>query len=449
MKIQLSDHFTYKKLFRFVLPSIVMMIFTSIYSVVDGIFVSTVVGNTEFAALNLIFPALMIFGSFGFMFGTGGSAVVAKTLGEGDNARANGYFSMITAATVVGGAILSALGVIFIEPISVLLGAEGDLLSHCVLYGRIMLIAMPMFMLQNMFQSFFVAAEKPKIGLFVTVLAGVTNIVGDALLVGVFRFGLAGAAIASALGQTVGGIIPLFYFLRKNGSLLRLCKFRMEWRVLLHSCTNGSSELLGNISASVVNMLYNFQLMRICGEDGVSAYGVMMYVNFIFAAISIGYAIGSAPIVSYNFGAHNRTELKNVYKKSLISMSVCSVLMTALALLLSRPFALLFAGGNQSLASLTEHGFHLYSFCFLFTSFNIFGSSFFTSLNDGLVSAIISFLRTLVFQTSAVILLPMLISPEIDGVWISAVVAEAAAFIVTAIFLIAKRKKYGYTLISA
>ncbi|MBQ9709889.1 MAG: MATE family efflux transporter [Clostridia bacterium] len=444
MQIQLSDHFTFKKLFIFVLPSILMMIFTSIYSVVDGFFVSNFVGKQEFAALNLIFPFIMIIGSFGFMMGTGGSAIVAKTLGEGDAESANGYFSFLCIATVVGGTALSVLGIVFIRPISILLGAEGKIVDYCVIYGTIMISAMPAFMLQNMFQAFFVAAEKPKIGLIVTLIAGCTNIVGDALLVGVFRFGLVGAAIASALGQLIGGIVPLFYFTRKNNSLLRLNKPKAQWSVLFKTCTNGSSELMSNISMSLVNMLYNYQLYRIAGEDGISAYGVIMYVNFIFVAIFIGYSIGCAPLVSYNHGAKNHAELKNLYKKSILSMLITGALMTTLALSLSTPLSMIFVGYDASLTEMTAIGFRFFSACFLFSGINIFASSFFTALNNGLISAILSFIRTLVFQIASVMLLPLLISPEINGVWISVVVAEILAFALSAIFLFAMRKKYNY-----
>lgn len=444
MKIQLSDHFTYKKLLLFVLPSILMMIFTSIYSVVDGFFVSNFVGKQEFAALNLIFPFIMIIGSFGFMMGAGGSAIVAKTLGEGDTPRANRYFSFICITTLVGGATLSALGVIFIRPIAALLGAEGEILEFCVIYGTIMICALPAYMLQNMFQAFFVAAEKPKIGLIITLIAGCSNIVGDALLVGVLRFGLVGAATASALGQLIGGVIPLFYFIRKNTSLLQLGKPKPEWRVLLKTCTNGSSELMSNISMSLVNMLYNLQLFKIAGEDGISAYGVIMYVNFVFVAISIGYSIGCAPLVSYNYGAKNHAELKNLFKKSLISMLVSGVLMTVIALLLSSPLSKIFVGYDAALTDMTAKGFMFFSACFIFSGINIFGSSFFTALNNGAISAILSFLRTLVFQIASVLLFPMIITPEINGVWLSVVFAEIMAFVMTAVFFVAMRKRYNY-----
>ncbi len=444
MKIQLSDHFTYKKLFTFVLPSVVMMIFTSIYTVVDGFFVSNFVGKSEFAALNLIFPLLMIIGAFGFMMGAGGSAIVAKTLGEGDNKRANSYFSLITLTTIIGGVILSILGIIFIRPIARLLGAEGKIVDFCVIYGTIMIAAMPAFMLQNMFQTFFVTAEKPKIGLFIILIAGCTNIIGDALLVGVFRFGLAGAAVASISGQIVGGVVPLFYFLRDNDSLLKLGKTSFNIRVLLKTCTNGSSELLSNISASIVTVLYNLKLMELAGEDGIDAYGVIMYVNFVFAAIFIGFSIGSAPLIGFNYGAKNHKELKNLLKKSLITMITFGIIMACLGVCLRSPLAGLFVGYSAELKQMTANGFLFYSVCFLFMGLNIFGSSFFTALNNGVISAVVSFLRTLVFQTSSVLLLPLIISPPLNGVWLSVVVAEFLSFVVTVIFMIANRKKYNY-----
>ena len=316
MRIQLSDHFSYKKLIRFVIPSVCMMIFTSIYSVVDGFFVSNYAGKTPFAALNLIYPLLMMLAALGFMIGTGGSAVVSKALGEGKKKEANEYFSMLVYAALIGGMIISILGLLFLKPIAIALGADSSMLSYCLIYGRILLCAIPFFILQNVFQSFFVTAEKPTLGLIVTVGAGLTNIVLDYLFVGVLKYGLAGAAAATAASQVIGGIIPIIYFVRKNNSLLRLTKCRFYGRILLKSCTNGSSELMTTLSSSLVNMLYNLQLMKIAGENGIAAYGVIMYVHFVFVAIFIGYSIGSAPVIGYNYGAENHKELKGLLKKA-------------------------------------------------------------------------------------------------------------------------------------
>lgn len=442
MKIQLSEHFDCKKLLRFVFPSIVMMIFTSIYGVVDGFFVSNFVGKTPFAAVNLIMPFLMMLGAFGFMLGTGGSAIVSKTLGEDDPERANRYFTMMIKVCVIGGVVLSVLGIIFIRPVAILLGASEAMLEDCVLYGRIILAALTAYMLQNLFQSFMVTAEKPKLGLAVTVAAGVTNMVLDFLFIAVFKWGIAGAAMATALSEVVGGVVPLIYFSRKNSSLLHFTKTKLEVKILLRACTNGSSELMTNISASLVNMLYNFQLMRFAGEDGVAAYGVIMYVNFIFIAIFIGYSIGSAPIVGYNYGSGNTAELKSLFKKSLIIIGVSGVVLTAAAIALSSPLSRLFVGYDEGLFELTKRGLMLYSLSFIICGFNIFGSSFFTALNNGLVSAAISFLRTLIFQIAVVLLLPMLLG--IDGVWLSITGAELLALFVTIFFFIKMKSKYHY-----
>lgn len=443
MAIQLSDHFTYRRLMRFVFPSIIMMIFTSIYSVVDGLFVSNYVGKTPFASINLIMPVIMILGVVGFMIGTGGSALVAKTLGEGDKERANRYFSFLVYTALIAGIILAVLGIVFMKPIAKLLGAEGEMLNHCVLYGRIILIALPAFMLQNMFQSFLITAEKPKIGLIITVIAGVTNIILDALFIVVFHFNLAGAAIATAISQCVGGIVPLIYFLRKNNSLLKLTKAKFEGKVLWKACSNGASEFLTNISMSIVNMLYNAQLMSIAGENGVAAYGVIMYVNFIFVAIFIGYSIGSAPIIGYHYGAENYNELKGMFKKSLILVGTAGIILSVLAVTLSSPLSNLFVGYDQKLFEITSRGFKIYAISFAMCGFSIFGSSFFTSLNNGIVSAAISFLRTLVFQILAVLILPILLG--IDGIWLAISAAEFLSLAVTVIFFVTMRKKYHYT----
>ncbi len=441
-EIKLSDHFTYKKLIRFVIPSIVMMIFTSIYGVVDGLCVSNFVGKTPFAALNLIMPFIMVLGAFGFMLGAGGSALVAKTLGEGDKERAHRYFTMLTTLDIIAGVILAAVGIIFIEPVARLLGASEAMLPHCVLYGRIVLAGSPAFMLQNAFQSFLVTAEKPKLGLVITVMAGITNIVLDVLFVWLFDWELAGAASATVLSQCVGGFVPFLYFARDNSSLLRLRRTRLEARPLLKACANGSSELMSNISMSLVSMLYNFQLMNYAGEDGVSAYGVIMYVNFIFVSAFIGYSIGSAPIVGYHFGAGNRAELQNLLRKSTVMIGIAGLAMTALAEALAYPLTLLFVGYDKALFDLTLRGFMIFSLSFLLCGFNIYGSAFFTALNNGAVSAMISFLRTLVFQVAALFLLPLLWGS--DGIFAAIIAAEIMALALTAVFLIAKRKKYGY-----
>lgn len=442
MNIQLSEHFTYSKLLRFTLPSIVMMIFTSIYGVVDGYFVSNYVGKTPFAAVNFIMPFLMVLGAVGFMLGTGGSALISKTMGEGDRDKAKRIFSLLVYVGAALGIVIAALGIIFIEPVAVLLGAEGDMLADCVLYGRIILLALPALLLQFEFQTYFVTAEKPQLGLAVTVAAGVTNMVLDWLFMAVFQWGIVGAASATAISQAVGGITPLFYFASGNSSLLRLTKTRIDGRVLIKTCTNGSSELMSNISMSIVGMLYNVQLMKYAGEDGVAAYGVLMYVNFIFISAFIGYSVGTAPVVGYHFGALNKAELKNLLKRSAVIIGIFSVCMLALGQLLAQPLSALFVGYDEALMDMTLRGFRIFSFSFLFAGTAIYGSAFFTALNDGLTSALISFLRTLVFQIAAVLILPVFF--DIDGIWLSVVAAEIVAASVTLAFLFGKRKKYGY-----
>lgn len=442
MKIQLSEHFTYKKLLRFVLPSIVMMIFTSIYGVVDGLFVSNYVGKTAFAAVNLIMPFLMAISALGFMIGTGGSAIVAKTLGEGKKKQANEYFSMLVYLTLIGGIVLSALGILFSPLIARGLGADGALLTNCVLYARITLLSMPAFMLQNVFQSFFVTAEKPKLGLGVIVIAGVTNMVLDFLLVGVFQIGLAGAAFATVTSECIGGLFPILYFARKNSSLLKLGRTHFNGKIFLCACGNGSSELMTNLSSSIVNSLYNIQLMNLAGENGVAAFGTIMYVNFIFIAIFLGYSIGSAPLVSYHYGAGNHDELKNLFQKSLRLIGIWGLMLFILAQLIARPLAAIFVGYDADLFSMTQNGFRIYCIAYLINGFNIYGSSFFTALNNGLISAAISFLRTLVFQLAAVLLLPLLLS--INGIWSAVAVAELLTLGLTVTFFVRSRKKYHY-----
>ena len=440
--IRLSDHFSYSKLLRFTLPSIVMMVFTSIYGVVDGLFVSNFVGKTAFASVNLVMHFVMILGGMGFMLGTGGTALVSKILGEGDPDSANRTFSMMVLFTLALGAVLSAAGIVFMRPVSLFLGATDAMMDDCVLYGRIVTGFTFAFMLQNVFQSFFIAAEKPKLGLKVTVAAGLTNMVLDALFIAVFKWGVSGAAIATGLSQCVGGVLPLVYFLRPNSSLLRLSPTRLRLRPILAACGNGSSELMSNISSSLVSMVYNLQLLRLAGEDGVSAYGVLMYVQFIFISIYIGYSIGCAPVVSYHYGAQNHGELKNLLGKSVLLMGITGVALTALAMALADPLARLFVGYDAELFALTSHAFRLFAWSFLLAGFNIFASGFFTALNNGGVSAAISFLRTLVFQSASVLILPVFFG--VDGIWWAITVAEVFAFLISVLFLLAKRGKYHY-----
>lgn len=442
MNIKISDSFNYRKLLRYAFPSIITLVFTSIYGAVDGYFVSNFVGKTPFTAINFIMPVLMILGAAGFMFGTGGGALIAKTLGEGEPERANRIFSLIVYACAACGVLLAALGNILIRPIAAALGAEGEMLENGVEYARIILLALPAFTLQYEFQCLFATAQKPGVGLAVTVAAGLTNIVLDAMFVAVFGWGLVGAAAATALSQCVGGIVPLIYFARPNKSLFRLGKTRLSGRVLAKTCANGSSELLNNISMSIVSMLYNTQLLNYAGEDGVAAYGVLMYVSLIFQAVFIGYSMGTSPIVGYNFGACSHAELRSVKRKSLIITTAFSVVMFAAALALSRPLSLLFVGYDEQLCELTVRAFSIFAFSFLFSGFAIFGSSFFTALNNGLVSAAISFLRTLVFQVFAVLILPLIW--DVDGIWMSIAAAELLATAVMFIFLKANKKKYQY-----
>lgn len=442
MNIQLSEHFTYGKLLKFTFPSIIMMVFTSIYGVVDGVFVSNFVGSESFAAVNLIMPFLMILGAIGFMLGTGGSALVAFILGTGDGQKANRVFSLMVYVLIVLGGIFTVGGILFMEPMARLLGADEAMLPVCVQYGRIVMLGLIPFMLQNTFQSFLVTAERPHFGLYITIAAGVTNMVLDALFVGVFRWGVAGAAAATVISQIVGGVIPLVYFICPNKSKLRLGKTKMDFRMLGKAAANGSSEFMTNVSMSLVNMLYNWQLMRLIGAQGVAVFGIIMYVSFIFAAIFIGYSMGSAPVIGFHYGAGNKEELKGLFRKSLWILLVFSVVLTGLAMMLAKPLAMIFVAYDAELLELTKRALTIYSLSFLMSGFNIFASSFFTALNDGLTSALISFGRTLMFQVASVLLLPLIF--DVDGIWAAVILAEGLALTLSAACVIRNRKKYGY-----
>lgn len=442
MTIRLSDHFTYGRLLRFSLPSMLMMVVTSIYGIVDGYFISNYVGKTPFAAVNFIMPFLMLLGAMGFMVGAGGSALIGKYLGEGRGEDANRLFSMLILLTVLVALAIAAAGELLLRPVAIALGADEGMLPGCLRYGRILLLGLPALMLQFEFQSFYVTAEKPKMGLYVTLAAGGTNILLDWLLVGMLHLDIEGAAVATVASQAVGGLVPLVYFLRPNSSLLRIGKASFNGKALAKVLGNGSSEFVSNISMSVVSMLYNAQLMKYAGEDGVAAYGVLMYVCFIFIAIFVGFSVGTAPIISYHFGAQNVSELRSLLRKGVLLITMFALLMLAAGELFARPLSALYVGYDENLMQMTLRGFRIISLSFLFSAIPIFGSSFFTALNDGKTSAIISFLRTMVFQVAAVLLLPLLF--DLDGIWISLVVSELAATVVTAVFWLVKQPKFGY-----
>lgn len=442
MMVKLSDHFTYKKLFNAVFPSILMMLFTSFYTIVDGVFVSNLVGKTPFAALNLIYPVISIIGAIGFMLGAGGSALVAKTLGEKNSQRANKIFSMVVYFTAIIGMIFSVVGAIVVEPVSIALGATPDMLPYCISYGRILLAGEAAFMLQFLFNSFFVVAEKPHFGFAVSIIAGSVNFILDAVFIAVCKWGIAGAAAATLAGQIVGTIIPIIYFSVKNKSPLHLVAAKLEIKPILRACTNGSSEFLSNISMSIVNMLYNIQLFRYIGENGIVAYGIMMYLAFIFSSIFLGYAIGSAPLVGYHYGAQNHDELKNLLRKSLLIMFAVGVLMTALAEVLARPMSMIFVSYDKSLLDMTAFGLRIYSISFILVGINIFASSFFTALNNGFISAVISIARTLLFQIFAVMVMPLIMG--VNGIWSAVIAAEGLSVMVSAICIVASSRKYHY-----
>ena len=440
--IQLSDHFTYNKLIRFTLPTIIMMIFSSIYGVVDGIFVSNIVGKDAFAAVNLVFPAIMILGAIGFMVGTGGSALVSKTLGEGDSEKANRYFSMLIYLDIILGMIFTIVGFFFIEPITYLLGATEELVPYCIIYGRVLMIGLSFFFLQITFQSFEIVANRPKMGLYVTVIAGVSNMILDFVMIYLLKMGIFGAALASITSQFIGAVIPFVYFARKNSSLLHLTKTNLEFKPILKACTNGSSEMVTHLSMSLVNMLYNLQLMKYAGANGVSAYGIIMYVGFIFVGVFVGYAVGSAPLIGFNYGAKNYNELKSILKKSIILLGSSAVILTILAEIFAPSLASIFVGYDKELLDMTTNAIRLFSISYIINWFNIFASSFFTALNNGVVSAIISFVRTLVFEVSMIFVLPLILG--LNGLWLAVVVAEFLSLLLSLGFMFKNSKKYGY-----
>lgn len=443
MRIQLSDHFNYGKLLRFTLPSVGTMVFASVYSMVDGFFVSNYVSKTAFSAVNLMWPIIAIPGAVGMMLGTGGNAVVGKTLGENKQSEAVKYFSMIVYSILVLGIIIGALGFFLAEPLSRALGAENELLENCIIYIRYICLGAPFFMLQYSVQGFFTTAEKPKLGFFVTSLGGITNIFLDYLFIARWKMGIAGAALATVAGQILAAAIALIYFSVPNKSLLRLTlKTKLYGNILAKACFNGSSEMMVNLAYSIVSILYNFQLLKYYGEDGVAVYGILMYVGFIFSAIYSGYSMGISPVVSYNLGAQNHIEMKNLFRKSLFFISLMGLAMAVIAQVSAPAISAIFVGYDKNLHDLTCYALRIYAISFLFMGVAIFGSAFFTALNDGIVSAKISFVRTFVFEIGAILLIPVLFGAK--AIWWSVATAEFASFVLTLLFFAKYRKKYHY-----
>lgn len=443
MNLSISDRFNYSRLLKFTFPSVMMMLFTSIYIIADGFFVSNFVGKTALASVNFAYPVLMILGSIGFMFGTGGSALISKKLGEQKNDEANNIFSFIVVFSILLGIILTVLGLLFMEKIAYAMGARGELLENTTIYGKIILTCLPSYILQYEFQCLFVTANKPRLGLYVTVAAGLTNIIFDYLLICVFHTGIVGGAAATALSQLVGGMIPLVYFIRKNTSFLRLnLHFKFDGKSLIKTVTNGSSEFMSNVSSSIVGAVYNLQLLKYSGEDGLAAYSIIMYVGIIFMSLFIGYSVGSAPIIGYNYGAGDRQHLKSIVKKSFVIISIQSLCMIILSYTLARPLGLVFVSYDKELLEFTIHAFRLYAISFLFCGFSIFSSSLFTALNNGVISALISFMRTLFFQLVCVLLIPIILGT--DGIWLATGVAEFLSLIFSISLVLVYRKRYGY-----
>lgn len=443
MRIELSGHYSVRRLLVSAVPSIVMILVTSLYSIVDGVFVSNFAGTTPFAALNLMWPAMQVVTVLGLMVGTGGSALVSKTKGEGDDKKADAIFSTLVRFTLILGVIMGALFFILTPQIARWLGAEGELLRQSIIYARICISVAPVFMIQMAFNSFFMAAEKPQLGTALSIASGITNIIVDAVLIVWLKMGIAGAAIGTASGMAVGGLYPIFYFSSKrNSSSLHLVKNTAEFRHVLKACSNGLSEYVGNIALSVVSICYNVQLMKYLGENGVSVYGILMYLGFAFASLFIGYNIMATPVIGYNYGAGNRPELKSLLNKSMGIVLTTGILLAGIVTALARPLATIFVSYDPELLDLAVRAIRIYFISFTICGINMFTSAWFTGLNNGIVSAVAAFTRTLVFELGAVFVIPALFG--IDAIWAAVNVAEVLALILSAALILAFRRRYGY-----
>ena len=440
--VQLSDHFDYRTLIRFTIPSVLMMVISSVYSIVDGLFVSNFAGSDGFAAVNLMMPIAMMISCIGFMAGAGGSALISKTLGEQEAEKAREQFSLII-YLIIGFSLVIGVTVFLLVPqIARMMGAEGAIYDNCVIYGRILISALPAFMLQILFQNFLVVAEKPQMGMVIAISSGVTNIVLDALFIAVFQWGVAGAAIATMLGQTIGGIVPLGYFLLKKNHLLWFTKFKFRWETLKRTCINGFSALIGNASNSLVGIVFNLRLMELMGSDGVVAYGVVMYVTYIVTGVFMGYSTGIAPVFSYNLGSGNAEEIKGLLKRSLVSIAVSALVLVAFVQIFARGLAAIFVSYDENLMILTTTAIRLFNISFLVAGFNIFAAAFFAALNNGVVSSILSLSRTLVFTLGCLFILPAVIGN--NGIWLSVTFAEVLSVLVAGYYVVKNREKYQY-----
>ena len=440
--VQLSDHFDYRTLIRFTIPSVLMMVISSVYSIVDGLFVSNFAGSDGFAAVNLMMPIAMMISCIGFMAGAGGSALISKTLGEQEAEKAREQFSLII-YLIIGFSLVIGVTVFLLVPqIARMMGAEGAIYDNCVIYGRILISALPAFMLQILFQNFLVVAEKPQMGMVIAISSGVTNIVLDALFIAVFQWGVAGAAIATMLGQTIGGIVPLGYFLLKKNHLLWFTKFKFRWETLKRTCVNGFSAFIGNASNSLVGIVFNLRLMDLMGSDGVVAYGVVMYVTYIVTGVFMGYSTGIAPVFSYNLGSGNAEEIKGLLKRSLVSIAVSALVLVAFVQIFARGLAAIFVSYDENLMILTTTAIRLFNISFLVAGFNIFAAAFFAALNNGVVSSILSLSRTLVFTLGCLFILPAVIGN--NGIWLSVTFAEVFSVLVAGYYVVKNREKYQY-----
>lgn len=440
MRIQLSDHFTYNKLIRFTMPNIFMMILLQIYWCIDGFFLSNFAGKTSLAAVNLVVPLWIILASLGFVFAAGGTAYVSKTLGEGNREGANKFFSLFIYANIVYGIITAIIAYFVAEPFAKFLGAEGKLLEESVLYIRIVSLVEPFFMLQTLFQQFFTTAEKPKLALYVTIAAGILNIILDAIFVWYLKWGILGAALATNICVFLSGVIPFLYFCLPNNSLLRLCRCNIDFKALKRAFLNGISEFVNSISGSVVSFLYNYQLMKYMGEDGVAAYGVMMFAYCLFQAVFTGYAVGNAPLFGFNYGARNAKELKNLLFKSLTLILIASIVLFCMGEIFAPTIAHVYVGYDKDLYNIAIHILRICSICFLFFGFHIFASDFFTALSDGVTSAKIAFLRSFVFEPAFIMLFPIYF--EKDSIWWAVVIADIVCVFISAYYFIKKRDLY-------
>ncbi len=442
MEHALAKKFSLASLLLFAAPNIIMMIVLSMYIIVDGMFVARFIGTTALSAINMFYPAICFEMALGIMIATGGSAIAAKKLGEGKQKEAQNNLSFLMVVEGSFGIVIAVVGNLFTAEIVSFLGASAAQAPLSITYAKIIFSFAPAFFLQTAFQTFFVTAGKPALGLIVTILGGVANILLDYIFMAPLRLGVTGAAIATGIGYCIPAMVGVIFFLKAKTNPFHFVRPRFDGKVLLQACANGSSEMVTNLSNAVTTFLFNFTLLQFYGEDGVASITIILYFQYLFTALYFGYSNGIAPIISYKYGNDDRKQLQALFKNSVLFLIISSIAANVLLHFTISKLLTIFTAENSPVYQITLHGFSIYSMAFMIMGLGIFSSAMFTAFSDGITSAIISFSRTFLFIVGAILLLPAILGER--GVWLAVPIAEAFGFLISILYLIGKKQKFHY-----